>query len=235
MNETVNNSELVQLQNENALLKLRKENVQIKLDMEALRETPLPKPPWWRNGATITSLTAIIAAVVPATTGVQGWVQKNREIELEAFKFSKANDLEVKKQTNATKLQETRQAEDIRTAYLERLKAPGEHLRTLRFILATTNDVQLRSWATNERKVVEEELGKLDAQLKHAQADTDKYLMAISRATAACQVGARNGNTGVQKANEEQVKIVKQLQSERSAKAEAEEAAPIAPPTPAHS
>jgi len=79
---------------------------------------PIPALPWWKSGATITTLTAIVVASVPVTTAVQGWVQKNRELALE----------------------DRKQTENIRTSYLERLKVPGEHLRTLRFVIATTND-----------------------------------------------------------------------------------------------
>jgi len=113
---------------------------------------PIPALPWWKSGATITTLTAIVVASVPVTTAVQGWVQKNRELALE----------------------DRKQTENIRTSYLERLKVPGEHLRTLRFVIATTNDSPLRAWAEQEKKVVEGELRGLDDEIKRAEEAVDR-------------------------------------------------------------
>ena len=101
---------------------------------------------------------------MPLTTAIHsGCVQSNRELALES-----------QKQANAIAMQRERQAEDIRTSYLERLKVPGEHLRTLRFVIATTNDNTLRAWAVQEKKVVEEELHKLDDAIKQAEETAEK-------------------------------------------------------------
>ena len=131
------------------LTQLRAENAQLRAKIGG---ASTPALPWWKSGATITTLTAIVVASVPVTTAVQGWVQKNRELALE----------------------DRKQTENIRTSYLERLKVPGEHLRTLRFVIATTNDSPLRAWAEQEKKVVEGELRGLDDEIKRAEEAVDR-------------------------------------------------------------
>jgi hypothetical protein len=146
------------------LSQLRAENAQLRAAMQAQSGAAVsPARPWWKSSATITTLTAIVAAVVPLTTAVRGWVQKNRELALES-----------QKQANAIAMQRERQVEDIRTSYLDRLKTPGEHLRTLRFVIATTNDTRLRDWAVNEKKETEDELRKLDQEIRQAEEAAEK-------------------------------------------------------------
>jgi hypothetical protein len=159
---------LSQLRTENATLRLQNENAQLGAEIRRLSRPDTHWPPWWRSRATITTLTTILAAVVPLTTAVHGWAQKDRELALEELKFKTANSLELQKQTNAIAMQRERQTEEIRTSYLERLKAPGEHLRTLRFILATTDDKTLRNWAIEEKNVVEGDLRKLEEEISRA-------------------------------------------------------------------
>jgi hypothetical protein len=102
-----------------------------------------PKSPWWRNGSLVATLTAIVAAIVPATTAVQEHYRTNRELALE----------------------ESKQANDIRTSYLDRLDKPGARLRTLRFVLATTDDAALKAWAQAETLQVQAEIAAIQSQL----------------------------------------------------------------------
>lgn len=107
---------------------------------------PVPegaKPPWWRNGKLIATLTTVVAAVVPASTAIQGYYRNRRELAL----------------------QESKQAHEIRTSYLDRLDKPGSRLRTLRFVLATTDDAVLKAWAEAETMQVENELAAIQLQL----------------------------------------------------------------------
>jgi len=145
------------------LSRLRTENAQLLATIQAARMPASPAPPWRRSGAMIIALAAIVAAVVPLTTAVQGWMRKNRELALG-----------WQKQTNAIAMQRERQAEDIRTSYLERPRVPGERLRTLRFVIATTNDSKFRAWAIEEKKVVEDELRKPDDETKQAERAPEK-------------------------------------------------------------
>jgi hypothetical protein len=149
--------DLAQLRAENALLKLRKENAQLLAETRALAT---PASPWWKNRATIVTLTAIVTAVVPLTTAVQGWMQKSRELAVEEVRSKAASALELQREANAAAIQRERQTEEIRSSYVERLKAPAEHLRALRFVLATTEDRPLRAWAMEEKNLVEDELQK---------------------------------------------------------------------------
>ena len=144
---------------ENSKLNLQKENAQLVADIRRLSSPDPPALPWWKSGATITTLTTIIAAIVPLTAAVQGWVQKNREIALEESK-----------QSNAIAMQREKQTEEIRTGYLERTRDPADRLRTLRFVLATTSDRRLEKWALGELQPATDDVGKLlaavDAALK---------------------------------------------------------------------
>jgi hypothetical protein len=102
-----------------------------------------PKSPWWRSGSLIATLTAIVAAILPVTTAVQEHYRTSRELKLE----------------------ESKQANEIRTGYLDRLDKPGARLRTLRFVLATTDDTALKAWAQAETLQVQSEIAAIQQQL----------------------------------------------------------------------
>jgi hypothetical protein len=53
---------------------------------------------------------------------------------------------------------------------------PGEHLRTLRFVIATTTDSTLRAWALQEKNVVEDELRSLDHEIKQAKEAVERAI-----------------------------------------------------------
>jgi hypothetical protein len=176
--------ELAELRMENAMLK--RKNALLVADTRALSSAPSPMLPWWKSSATTITVTAIVAAVVPLTAAVHGWVQKNRELALEEAKLKTANALELQRQTNAVAIQRERQTEDIRTSYLERLKTPAEHLRALRFVLAMTEDKPLRTWAMEEKKVVEDELQRVEDEARRAPEAREK----VHRPAARRQVTA---------------------------------------------
>jgi len=137
----VGSTELPSLRSEGERLKLERDNAQLRAELAALNK------PWWRKGAIVTTLTAIIAAVLPVTTAVQAHYQKEREIAL----------------------QESKQAHEIRTSYLDRMDKPGAKLRTLRFVLATTTDPALKAWAEEEEKRIQAELDEIDRQISYLQ------------------------------------------------------------------
>ena len=136
-------SKVAKLRNENARLILEKENATLRAEIGAIAA------PWWRKSSTVTLIAAILAAIMPATTAVQGHFQKERELALEE-----------KKQRHAMDLERERQTEQIRNAYLDRLKNEGELVRTLRFVEATNTDLAMRTWATTERTRLEDTLKK---------------------------------------------------------------------------
>lgn len=57
-------AELQSLRSEGERLKLERDNAQLRAELAVLDR------PWWRKGSIVTTLTAIIAAVVPLTTAV---------------------------------------------------------------------------------------------------------------------------------------------------------------------
>lgn len=148
--------------------RLQKENAQLRAEVERLSDLVCERTSWWRSPATIVVLTAILAALVPATTVFQGRVRKDRELALEELKFKSAISLEQQKQASALAVRRASQMDDLRSFYLERQKTPGEHLGTLRFVLATTDDSRLRKWAIEEKPLVETDLRKLEEQARQA-------------------------------------------------------------------
>ena len=122
--------------------------------------------PWWRNGKTITALAALFAAIVPITTVLEGFVEKQRSGTLEALKY----------------------AEAAREAYLDRISktSNAERLAVLRFVLATSADPKLLEWAQAERTLVEADAkakaqtAQLQAALDTAASDGGKSQEAIS-------------------------------------------------------
>ena len=149
-------TELPNLRHESERLKLERDNAQLRAELAA---TTRPAAPWWRKGTIVTTLTAIIAAVIPVTTAVQAHYEKERELAMQAAK-----------QAHEIELESSKQAHEIRTSYLDRLEKPGAKLRTLRFVLATTTDPEMKAWAEGEKKVVEGELAKVDGEIADLQA-----------------------------------------------------------------
>jgi hypothetical protein len=145
---------LSELQNEKDRLTLLKANAALRAEIFGL------EAPWWRKASVVTTMTGILAAIIPATTAIQGHFQKERELALA----------------------ERKQTEDLRTSYLDRMKTPGEHLRTLRFAIATTPDVLLRAWAVEEKKIVEADLQKLGTGIE-SQREVVRELLRASAAT----------------------------------------------------
>ena len=146
----VGSAELPNLRSEGERLKIERDVEQLRAELAALRA---PRPPWWRRASIVTTLTAIIAAVIPVTTAVQAHYQKERELSL----------------------QESKQAYEIRVSYLDRLDKPRARLRTLRFVLATTNDAALKAWAEAETKHVQAELNELDRKIAALEAKLETH------------------------------------------------------------
>jgi hypothetical protein len=118
-------------------LKKHKERAELRAQIAALGA------PWWRKAGILTAMTGIIAAVLPVTKVIEEHYRNEREHALEAAKAQN----------------------DLRMAYLDRYEVPGHRLRTLRFLIATTDDPRLRSWAETEVAFVKEELAVIERQL----------------------------------------------------------------------
>lgn len=137
-----------------ALQKLELESATVASNIRALT----PKP-WWRTW-NATALGALLAAVAPATAGVQGCVEKRRQYELETL----------------------RQKQEISNRYLDRLKDPDERRRTLRFLAATSSDPEFVSWAKAEQPIVTAEADRIDREAREAAGRAEAAMKAYDEA-----------------------------------------------------
>src|SRR5689334_22264263 len=87
----VDSTQLPGLRIQGERLKLERDNAQLQGELAQLAS------PWWRKGTIVATLTAIVAAVLPLTTAIRAHYEKEREIAL----------------------QESKQAHEIRTGYLD--------------------------------------------------------------------------------------------------------------------
>lgn len=135
---------------EKAKLELELELEKAKLELAKViaerRRVGVPKP-WWQSWS-LAGATTAIAAMVPITTGVQTWVQKDKEIRLEGIK----------------------QSEAIKAAYLDRAKDPAERRRTLRLLIATAPEPGLKIWAQRELEETNVEIEKVTAEINKSEA-----------------------------------------------------------------
>lgn len=152
-------STVEELEAEKKRLELEKGIAETRAQIEQLR-TPL-----WRRGGWVTAIATIIAAVIPVTTAIIEHYHKEQEIGLQKVK-----------QEHEIRLEREKQTDQIRTGYLDRLKDADSRQRTLRFLIATLDAKDpVKQWATEEKKVVDEDARKLKEEisdLKQQKAST---------------------------------------------------------------
>jgi hypothetical protein len=190
------------LRSEGERLKLERDAAQLRAELAQINR------PWWRKGSIVATMTAIIAAVVPVTTAVMSYYQKEREValaqsqkerELAMAQAQKERELaaaQAQKEREIA-LQAAKQDHEIRTSYLDRLDKPGAKLRTLRFVEATMSDPAMKAWSQVEAKRIEagnaevdQQIKELDAQIQHetatlsAQAKRDVHLKRLEELRA---------------------------------------------------
>lgn len=104
--------------------------------------------PWWKNGRIITVLGSILAAVMPVTTFVGGYLHQQTELELNA----------------------QQQRHQIRMDYLDRALSTdlGEAERETVFSLlaVVTDQPDLQKWAVEQKKSFSQKVEKIKAQLE---------------------------------------------------------------------
>lgn len=120
---------------------LELENERLQLENDTLRALG---GEWWRRGTVIIAMTAIVAGVWPATSAIRA-----------SYDVERALALEASKQRHEQAMERERQMEQVRVAFLERLKTPEDRLRALRFLLANAPDAALRAWAETEKAALE--------------------------------------------------------------------------------
>jgi len=121
--------------------------------------------------------------VVPITTVLEGYVEKQRSGTLEALKY----------------------AEAAREAYLDRISKTtnAERLAVLRFVLATSSDPKLLEWAQSEKGLVDADV-KTEKEIADAEA---KAKAQTAQLQAALDTAASDGDKGKEAISEIQTKL----------------------------
>jgi len=92
---------------------------------EAENRIAKARQPWWRSGLTVTTLAAIVSAVIPLTAQIQSW--KDQALKEKDKNF------------------------EIRDKYLTTvIRDPRHEQRVLEFIVATADDAKIRGWADGQ-------------------------------------------------------------------------------------
>jgi hypothetical protein len=119
--------------------------------------------PWWRKPGWVTALTSIVAATIPVTTAVCGNIQKDRELAMQAAT-----------QRHDAAMEELKLKHSIQIDFLDRLKNDSERLRTLRMVEATTDDDNMKRWASQEKGIVETDVAALKQQIEEKTAKVEE-------------------------------------------------------------
>jgi hypothetical protein len=102
------------LRSEGERLKLERDNAQLRAELAQLSR------PWWRKGSIVATLTAIIAAVVPVTTAVMSYYQKEREVALAQTQKERELAIAQSQKERELALQAAKQDHEIRTSAQQR-------------------------------------------------------------------------------------------------------------------
>lgn len=144
--------------------------------LKSLEDTrPEPRKPWWKNAALLAAYGSLIALVPALVTGVAGWFETRRELELSASK----------------------QEHERTLAYLGLAVDPdateAERAQVLRFLAAQSDDA-IGAWARAELALVQHKLDELQTEQAELTAEVataaTKASVAQSQA-AELQVQAR--------------------------------------------
>ena len=108
---------------------------------EAESKVARARQPWWRSGLTVTTLAAIVSAVVPLTAQINSW--RDQAIKEKEKNF------------------------EIRDKYLTSvIRDPRHEQRVLEFIVATADDLKIRAWAEGQLKQASDKVAVLEDRKK---------------------------------------------------------------------
>lgn len=130
--------DLAALQSEIALTEARANLADARRKLvEAEGHAMKSRQPWWRSGLTVTTLAAIISAIVPLTAQIQSW--KDQALKEKEKNF------------------------EIRDKYLATvIRDPRHEQRVLEFIVATADDSKIRGWADSQLKRAKDKIAILE-------------------------------------------------------------------------
>jgi len=119
-------------------------------------ESSLQFLPWWKNGRIITVLGSILAAVMPVTTFVGGYLHQQTELELNA----------------------QQQRHQIRMDYLDRALNPklaeAEREKVFSLLAVVTDQPDLQKWAIEQQTSLSQEITSLKKQLEEKKNKEDE-------------------------------------------------------------
>lgn len=143
----------------------------LKLDerIKSLEETLISKDktatanPWWRDSKTVTILGALLAAVIPLVTAIDGILKNARESQRALVE----------------------QQDKIRQTYLDRVLKPGiteiEQKRIFSLLAKLKSDSELQQWAQEEYGRATKELDALSQELASLEKHLEKQKEALDQ------------------------------------------------------
>ena len=148
-------------EHEVAIARLKLERATVERDLARLAQ------PWWRSW-NVTAIGAFLAAVAPATAGVAGYFEKQKQLALQE-----------QKQRHEIAMAQQKQDEDIRAHYLDRVLDPKQARRTMRLLAATSSDDKVRQWAKQELPLLDQDAQRFDEEQARLdrRADGDEELL----------------------------------------------------------
>lgn len=192
---SVDDNELQRLAKEKEAAEIRLSIERNKLEaMRIAAEQQRLVRPWWRSW-NIAALAALVSAITPVTAGVKEYFQKEKELALQ-----------IQKQKHTMALEQEKQIDQIQNGYLDRIANPGSRRRVLRFLIATSPNPAVKTWAEQELSIVNAEVEglKTDYEMQRSAAialsqeieimlkDSPKELLQykLARETAAIKIVA---------------------------------------------
>ncbi|HEV8240862.1 MAG TPA: hypothetical protein VGS57_15965 [Thermoanaerobaculia bacterium] len=129
-----------------------------------LRDATVPQP-WWRNGKTVTTLVALVAAVVPILTAINGLISSTQ-------------------QSQRLVVQERNR---IRSDYLNRVLKPGvteaDQKRLFGLLAKLKGDPEFQEWASEQLKSSSDRIDELKAQISSLETKNAEFAAQIKKAS----------------------------------------------------
>jgi murein DD-endopeptidase MepM/ murein hydrolase activator NlpD len=185
------------LKDDNEKLNLIKERERLADEIKAMTA------PWWRKGTTFAAIGSLLSVLVTLAAGAMSSVEKYWTLRMQEAK-----------QQHDIATQREKQTEEIRNAYLDRLKDADSRQRTLRFLSMTAADDKVRNWARDELALVEKETKRLEEELAAAKTEAAAARKAAREEAQKAKANAHEVAESRRRVQELDKKIV-QLEAQR--------------------